>query len=320
MTLSRKWVRFVGAAAVLAAGSIAIIAAGDGKPALSTQHESMRRTQSTALVYTANLKANTVSVHDLATGQPAEYQVEPNAGGLSAPTGVAIGPDGLLYVSSSGTDQILRYDPDTGGFLDVFTDDERLAGPFSLAFAADGSLFVSSGRANVVLRVDGESGQVLGVAATDTLMKVPIGLAVQGDSLLHVASAGSNAILTFALKTGVLLHGTASDDLKFPSDVALGPDGALYVSSAFDGKLVRMDASTRATSEIARLPGEGGVMVGIAFDGEGRLLAGDFGRSRLYILDSLDNPEFRLLTEVGLAGPENIVVRSLKRPSAAGSP
>jgi glucose/arabinose dehydrogenase len=40
--------------------------------------------------------------------------VEPGAGGLRAPAGMAFGPDGRLYVSSRETRQILRFDASTG--------------------------------------------------------------------------------------------------------------------------------------------------------------------------------------------------------------
>jgi len=39
---------------------------------------------------------------------------------LVDPRGLGIGPNGLLYVSSAGNDTILRFDPFTGTFLDVF--------------------------------------------------------------------------------------------------------------------------------------------------------------------------------------------------------
>jgi hypothetical protein len=42
-------------------------------------------------------------------------------GGLKSPGLLVFGPDGLLYVHSTGTDSILRYNPTTGAFIDVFT-------------------------------------------------------------------------------------------------------------------------------------------------------------------------------------------------------
>ena len=45
---------------------------------------------------------------------------EDETGGLINPTAAIFGPDGNLYVASFGTDEVLRYDGETGAFLDVF--------------------------------------------------------------------------------------------------------------------------------------------------------------------------------------------------------
>lgn len=63
---------------------------------------------------------------------------------LSNPRGVAFGPDGNLYVSNgngifngeAGPSQILRFDPNTGGFIDVFASGNGLSGPRFLAFSS----------------------------------------------------------------------------------------------------------------------------------------------------------------------------------------
>ncbi|MBA3450861.1 MAG: hypothetical protein H0T18_06590 [Chloroflexia bacterium] len=57
--------------------------------------------------------AHAVFVVDTATGDVSPL-IEPGAGGLRAPAGMAFGPDGKLYVSSRETKQILRFDSETG--------------------------------------------------------------------------------------------------------------------------------------------------------------------------------------------------------------
>jgi len=82
------------------------------------------------------------------------------------PRGVVVGPDGLLYVSSdpnfvAGTGpttggQVLRFDPNTLDFVDVYIDDlnnnpvqiGHLNRPEGLVFGPDGNLYVTSFRAN----------------------------------------------------------------------------------------------------------------------------------------------------------------------------
>jgi DNA-binding beta-propeller fold protein YncE len=56
---------------------------------------------------------NAIFAVDPETGAVATL-VEPGAGGLRAPAGMAFGPDGRFYVSSRETKQILRFDASTG--------------------------------------------------------------------------------------------------------------------------------------------------------------------------------------------------------------
>ena len=61
--------------------------------------------------------------------------------GTSSPTGIAVGPDGNLYVGNSATGQVSRFNPTTGALIDVFG---TAPGPTAgLSFGADGKLYVS---------------------------------------------------------------------------------------------------------------------------------------------------------------------------------
>ena len=65
--------------------------------------------------------------------------VTSGSGGLSLPRAPAFGPDGNLYVVSTNTNSILRYDGVTGQFKDVFitTGSGGLNSPADLAFSPD---------------------------------------------------------------------------------------------------------------------------------------------------------------------------------------
>jgi len=99
------------------------------------------------------------------------------------PRGLVIGPDGLLYVSAIGcpippdplfdplAGYILRFDPRTGGFVDVFASNASvpdLHRPEGLVFDEHGNLWVTSFRADAddndkILELDGATGELKGV-------------------------------------------------------------------------------------------------------------------------------------------------------------
>jgi hypothetical protein len=56
-----------------------------------------------------------------------------------------------------------------------------------------------------------------------------------------------------------------------PTSMARGPDGCIYVSSRFDGSILRLDAEGGAT----RVAEDLGVACGLAFDVDGRMYVGD---------------------------------------------
>lgn len=64
-------------------------------------------------VLVGSREQNAIFVVDPATAS-VELLVEPGAGGLNAPAGMAMGPDGKLYVCSRQGKSILRFDPQTG--------------------------------------------------------------------------------------------------------------------------------------------------------------------------------------------------------------
>jgi DNA-binding beta-propeller fold protein YncE len=70
---------------------------------------------------------------------------------LEGPTGIVFSPDGkYMFVSSQKTNQVLKFDFNTGEFIGTFSDVQTFA-PEGLVFGPNGNLFVSSLGSNEVL-------------------------------------------------------------------------------------------------------------------------------------------------------------------------
>jgi WD40 repeat protein len=128
-------------------------------------------------LYVNSADDDSVMRYDGSTGQPlpapgksgADF-VDPHSGGLTSPWGgLTFGVDGNLYVSSWGTNDVLRYDGTTGDFLGEFAraGSGGLSGPHGLSFGPDGNLYVVSQNTNNVLRYDGATGDFVGTFVPD---------------------------------------------------------------------------------------------------------------------------------------------------------
>jgi sugar lactone lactonase YvrE len=144
-----------------------------------------------------------------------------------------------LLVSSSRGNDIVRFDQQTGAFIDVLVPaDGTLDHPDWLALR-DGHLYVSSGTSPVnsaILRFDIETGEYVDSFATDGGLHRPYGFAFGPDGYLYVASFLSDQILRYHGDTGAFVDVLAQGDgrpggLNGPDAVVFGPDGALYVTT-----------------------------------------------------------------------------------------
>jgi YD repeat-containing protein len=179
-----------------------------------------------------------------------------SAAQLNSPRGLAIGRDGSLYIADTGNGRVRRISPDGrihtiagngdtgGGYADIL---EPL--PAGSRFAVRGTRAASS-------PADGDGGP-----ARQAALSHPVAVAIGADGSVFVSDSigqrirrisPSGIISTFAgggtsgergdggLATNAYLNG--------PAQIALAPDGSLYIADEFDGVVRKVGVDGRITT------------------------------------------------------------------------
>ncbi|MBD0283210.1 MAG: PKD domain-containing protein [Thermoleophilaceae bacterium] len=198
---------------------------------------------------------------DDASPDGAVIRVDPTTGAQTAvssggelvdPAGVAVAPDGALYVLENvgrrGEPAVIRVDPHSGAQSTVAEGGE-LCYPFGIALEADGDILVTdygdhgvAGRpvvdcprdAGCLIRIDREGGRQT-VVSQGGLFGKPFGLAVESSGRILVANEVNALAAVMAIDpvTGAQAAVTPNDlrDLfRLPERIAIAPDGDLLVS------------------------------------------------------------------------------------------
>jgi streptogramin lyase len=179
--------------------------------------------------------SNEVLRFDGTTGAFLSTLVSPGSGGLTAPKGMAVGPDGNLYVSNNGSNDIIRFDGTTGASLGVFVaaGSGGLSNPQQLTFDSAGTyLYVASSGSNQILKYNASTGAYVGVAASSGLSS-PESVQFGPDGLMYVGSFGNNRILRFN-SSGTYVDDyvpAGSGGMAGPIRMVFGADGDLYVTA-----------------------------------------------------------------------------------------
>ncbi len=155
--------------------------------------------------------------------------------GLIGPVGIAVGPDGKVYVSaeSSGRASVRRYSSD--GTFEREYYEFSLTRPFGVALDSANNLYVSSYNGDEVVRWLA-SGAYDGTFASSGGMDGPAGICFDAQGRLYVACdmygqdpPVKGRVLIFG-PTGAYQSQIVMDNLYvYPSDVAVDPAGDVYV-------------------------------------------------------------------------------------------
>lgn len=142
------------------------------------------------------------------------------AEGLAMPNAMDVGPDGLMYYPAVGSNEIWRIHPDGGEPERVVGD---LGAPDAVKFDSEGYIVSTQVATGEVLRIDPRSGERSVLAALSPGLD---NLTFVGDRLFVSNWSGE---ITEILGDGQTRE-TLPGGLNWPLDLAVAPDGTLYVA------------------------------------------------------------------------------------------
>jgi peptidylamidoglycolate lyase len=147
-----------------------------------------------------------------------------------------------------------------------------------------------------LLIMDAETGNLLESWGADMFV-MPHGLTIDSEDNLWLTDVGLHQVFKFDRAGNLLMvlgeRGVAGEDsahFNMPTDVAVAPDGSLYVSDGYrNSRVIKFSADGNyitSWGSYGKGPGDFDVPHSIAIDSEGRIYVADRGNARLQIFDS----------------------------------
>ncbi len=215
--------------------------------------------------------------------------------GASSPWGVAIDPQGRVYITDSRLHRVVRRTAE-GAALDTIsgfgTAAGRLRRPQGIALGPSGEIYVVDG-GNRRIQVFSADGAFLrgwgGPGSAPGEFNAPRGIAIGPEGLVYVADGFNDRVQKFSSDGGFVAswgsRGSAAGQFSTPTGIAVSPSGTVFVADRFrdrvqaftsDGAFVRFAAAAPAI----RSP------VGVAVDAAERLYVSEDVDHRVAVFDS----------------------------------
>ena len=168
--------------------------------------------------------------------------------GISKPQGIHVDSDGRLYVVDTGQGKIHVFDSGGAGYFS-FPDKPIADFEFPVGIAADGNgrVYVSDSSTKLVHVFDAFGKDYLTSIGRGLLLR-PTGLALRPDSneLLVVDTLASEVVVIdvvdFNIKMRAGRNGQEKDALHYPTNVALAPDGGVYITDSLNFRIQILSA------------------------------------------------------------------------------
>jgi sugar lactone lactonase YvrE len=186
---------------------------------------------------------------------------------IASPISMIYGPDGNLYLASTSTHSITRYQGQTGQFIDTFVASQSggLSAAYDMTFGPDGNLYVAEGSKGI-LRYSGATGAFLGAWGTSGAGQLTTahGVTFAPDGKMYVGD--SDHIRRYDALGAYLDDFPNSIRVEGIGRLRFGPDGNLWVPT--NTSVARFNPITGAS-----VGGTSGIARDIVFREDGRLLS-----------------------------------------------
>jgi DNA-binding beta-propeller fold protein YncE len=227
--------------------------------------------------------------------------------------GTCVLGDVELFIADRDNDSVLRFDADTGAFIDEFVTSGAggLGNPVNVAFGPDGNLYVADFSDGNVMRFDGRTGAFIDIFASYSWLEETVEILFRED-YLYALSNDQNLVAVFDAHTGNFDREFGDPLIRYPHDMCFGPDGLLYVTteSSTYGRVQSWDVSRDQL--VAGFGEELGIPTGIAFGPDGHIYVADWWTNRVVRYDGTTHDymgEFIPPDTGGLAGPSSVDFR-----------
>ncbi len=222
------------------------------------------------------------------------------AGQFNEPWGIAVGPDGSVYVSDTWNHRIQKFSA-TGQFLTTWgtfgqaETPTSFWGPRGIAVDGQGRVFVSDTGNKRIVVFDSGGGYITQVGETgyeDGKFDEPVGVAVGPQGRLYVADTWNQRVQWFDERApGLWVYGGQwpivgwyGQSLENKPYIAVSAEGDVYVSDPEGYRILRFTAEGEFVAvwgDYGTGAGQFGLPAGIALDPSGRLLVVDAANGRV---------------------------------------